>query len=141
MSDAEKEAKKKKEKLYGTLFLGGLAGLSAMIGFGNALATCKKRDSKHFDMGFMGGKGLHESGAALATRALLWGTVWAVGGCSLLFYGIWKFSGAKNAEEFRFKVGSILPRIPKNDPPQSRTEFENLTDLLKYVSEEWGKEK
>lgn len=31
------------------------------------------------------------------------------------------------------KAGSILPRIPKNDPPQSRTEFEGLTDLLQYL--------
>ncbi|XP_076756527.1 transmembrane protein 242 [Xylocopa sonorina] len=141
MSEAEKEAKKKKERFYGTLFLGGIAGLSALIGFSNALATTKKRDTKHFDIGFMGGKGLHESGAALATRALFWGTVWAVSGCGLLFYGIWKLSGAKTAEEFRYKMGNMLPKIPKNDPPQSRTEFENLTDLLKYVSEEWGKEK
>ena len=52
-----------------------------------------------------------------------------------------ELSGAKTAEEFRLKAGSILPRIPKNNPPQSRTEFENLTDFLRYVSEEWGKEK
>lgn len=31
------------------------------------------------------------------------------------------------------KAGSILPKIPKNDPPQSRTEFEGLTDLLQYL--------
>ena len=33
-------------------------------------------------------------------------------------------------------MGDILPRIPKNNPPQGRTEFEGLTDLLKYISEE-----
>ncbi|XP_006624382.1 transmembrane protein 242 isoform X2 [Apis laboriosa] len=135
------DTKKRKEMLYETLFLTGIAGISAMIGFFNALASVKKQDSKHFDIGFMGGKGLQESGAALATRALLWGSAWAVSGCSILFYGIWKLSGATNAKEFRLKAGNILPKIPKNDPPQSRTEFENLTDLLKYVSEEWGKEK
>lgn len=125
----------------GTVFLGGIAGISSMIGFFNALAAAKKQDTKSFDIGLLGGKGLHESGAALATRALFWGTVWAVGGCSVLFYSIWKLSGAKTAEEFRLKAGNILPRIPKNDPPRSRTEFENLTDLLKYVSEDWGQEK
>lgn len=31
------------------------------------------------------------------------------------------------------KAGSVLPRIPKNDPPQSRTEFSGLTDLLQYI--------
>lgn len=34
------------------------------------------------------------------------------------------------------KAGSILPRIPKNNPPQSRTEFEGLTDLLQYLINE-----
>lgn len=38
-------------------------------------------------------------------------------------------------EEFRMKMGSLLPRIPKNDPPQGRTEFEGLTDLLNYVAQ------
>ncbi|XP_078041795.1 transmembrane protein 242 [Augochlora pura] len=137
---SDKKTDKKKENLYATVFLGSIAGVSALIGFSGALAAAKKQDTKGFDMGVMGGKGLPESGTALAMRALFWGSVWAIGGCGLLFYSIWKITGATNAQEFRMKVGSILPRIPKNDPPQSRTEFENLTDLLRYVSEDWGKE-
>lgn len=35
--------------------------------------------------------------------------------------------------DFRMKAGGILPKIPKNDPPQSRTEFDGLTDLLQYL--------
>lgn len=138
---SDKDAEKKKEKFYGALFLSGLAGMSAMIGFGSALASTRKQDTKSFEAGLIGQKGLYESGTALATRALFFGSLWAVGGCGLIFYTIWKLSGAKTAEEFRLKAGSILPRIPKNDPPQSRTEFENLTDFLRYVSEDWGKEK
>lgn len=39
-------------------------------------------------------------------------------------------------------MGNLLPRVPKNDPPQSRTEFSGLNDLLTYVStEEFGKRK
>ncbi|XP_076639256.1 transmembrane protein 242 isoform X2 [Colletes latitarsis] len=128
----DKDAKKRKENLYATMFLSGVAGVSAMIGFCGALSSAKRQDTKSFDMGVMGGKGLPESGAMLATRALFWGSVWAISGCGLLFYGIWKLSGATTMEEFRVKVGSILPRIPKNNPPQSRTEFENLTDLLRH---------
>ncbi|XP_015433798.1 PREDICTED: transmembrane protein 242 [Dufourea novaeangliae] len=137
----DKKTKSDKERFYATMFISSAAGISALFGFCSALASAKKRDTKSFDVGFMGGKGFPESGASLATRALLWGSVWAISGCGLLFYGIWKLSGATTAEEFRLKMGSILPRIPKNNPPQSRTEFENLTDLLRYVSEEWGKEK
>lgn len=42
-------------------------------------------------------------------------------------------------EEFRLKVGSSLPKITSNDPPSSRTDFESLTDLMKYLAA-WGKE-
>jgi hypothetical protein len=38
------------------------------------------------------------------------------------------------------KCGSILPRIPKNEHPTSRTEFEGLNDLMTYLSE-WKDEK
>lgn len=132
---------KKDDKLYATVFLTGVAGISALIGFSSALASTKKQDPTGFDKGLVGAKGLHAAGASLAMRALFWGTVYAVTGCGILFYGVWKISGASNALEFRQKVGSFLPKIPKNDPPQSRTEFENLTDLLRYVSEDWGKER
>lgn len=115
--------------------------MSAIIGFASTLAVVKKKDPQTFNEGVMGVKGMSESGASLAMRALGWGTLYAVTGCGILFYGIWKLSGATNAKEFRYKMGSLLPRIPKNDPPQSRTEFEGLTDLLQYVSNEWGKEK
>lgn len=36
-------------------------------------------------------------------------------------------------QEFRYKMGSILPKIPKNDPPIGRTEFSGLNDFLDYV--------
>lgn len=121
------------------MFLSTVAGFSSFIGFGNALAAAKKRDPKYFNEGTI--KGVQESGTSLAIRALGWGSLWAFTGCGILFYGIWKMSGATNAQEFRTKMGSILPRIPKNDPPQSRTEFAGLTDLLTYISEDWGKKK
>lgn len=44
-------------------------------------------------------------------------------------------------EEFRFRMGSILPKIPKNEIPQSRTEFAGLTDLLTYLANDYGKAK
>ena len=128
----------------GVIFLSAVTGISAIIGFGTTLAATRKQDPKYFHegvAGVTGVKGVSESGASLALRALGWGSVYAIGGCGILFYGIWKLSGATNAEEFRNKMGSILPRIPKNNPPQSRTEFEGLNDFLTYVSEDWGKNK
>lgn len=84
---------------------------------------------------------MQETGASLALRALGWGTLYAITGCGILFYGIWKLSGATNFQEFRFKVGSILPKIPKNNPPQGRTEFSGLNDLLNYLIESSNKSK
>ncbi|KAK2582837.1 hypothetical protein KPH14_008922 [Odynerus spinipes] len=136
-----KDIEKEKEKFYAAIFLSTVTGISALIGFGTTLASARKQDPKYFNEGLSGCKGLNETGASLALRALGWGTFYAVTGCGLLFYGIWKISGAKNAEEFRYKMGSLLPRIPKNDPPQSRTEFEGLTDLLTYLADDWGKKK
>ncbi|XP_008549119.1 transmembrane protein 242 [Microplitis demolitor] len=131
---------KNNDKFYGVIFLSAVTGISALVGFGTTVAALKKKDPKFFQEGIVGVKGATEPAVSLAVRALGLGTLYAVTGCGLLFYGIWKMSGATNALEFREKMGSILPRIPKNNPPKSRTEFEGLNDLLKYVSEEWGKE-
>ncbi|XP_011648059.1 transmembrane protein 242 [Pogonomyrmex barbatus] len=132
---------KQKEKIYAAVFLSTVASISALAGFTRSLAVARKQDPKSFGDGISGIKGARETGASLAIRALGWGTFYAITGCGLFFYGIWKLSGATNAEEFRFKMGSMLPKIPKNDPPQSRTEFKGLTDLLLYISEEWGQNK
>ncbi|XP_011305580.1 transmembrane protein 242 [Fopius arisanus] len=134
-------ADSKDNKFYGVLFLGAVTGISAIIGFGTTVAAVRKKDPKYFEEGVVGVRGTTEAGVSLAMRALGWGTVYAVTGCSLIFYGIWKLSGATNAYEFRNKMGSLLPRISKKDPPQSRTEFEGLNDFLTYISEEWGKDK
>lgn len=41
-------------------------------------------------------------------------------------------------QEFRYKMGSVLPTIPKNTPPQGRTEFSGLNDLLDYLQHQRG---
>lgn len=41
-------------------------------------------------------------------------------------------------QEFRQTMGNILPKIPKNDPPKSRTEFEGLNDLLTYLATDFS---
>lgn len=44
-------------------------------------------------------------------------------------------------QEFRLKAGGILPRIPKNNPPQGRTEFSGINDLLQYLIDEDNRKK
>ena len=43
-------------------------------------------------------------------------------------------------EEFRNKMGNILPKIKKNNPPIGRTEFSGMNDLLHYISEDYQKD-
>ncbi|XP_046747805.1 transmembrane protein 242 [Diprion similis] len=140
LSGSEKELEKKKEKFQAAVFLTAVTGIAATLGFGTTVIAARRQDPKFFQEGISGTKAMTETGASLALRALSWGTLYAVTGCGMLCYGLWKFSGASNAEEFKRAMGSMLPRISKNDPPQSRTEFEGLTDLLTYISEDWGKE-
>lgn len=79
-----------------TAFLASVAGVSALFGFGATLSYAKKKDPTFFDKGVAMGPSLSESGAALALRALGWGTVYAVGGCGILFFSLWKLSGCNN---------------------------------------------
>ncbi len=46
---------------------------------------------------------------------------------------VWKLVGASSLVEFREKVGAFLPRIPRKSPPQGRTEFSGLNDLMQYL--------
>lgn len=73
-----------------------VTGMSAIIGFGTTVAAAKKQDPKYFNKGMTGSIEMTETGAGLALRALGWGTLYACTGCGILFYTIWKMSGAKD---------------------------------------------
>ncbi|KAK3862661.1 hypothetical protein Pcinc_031498 [Petrolisthes cinctipes] len=130
-----------KFKYQAAAFLTGVAGVSLLGGFGTTLGMTKKKDPNMFSKGIMGSQQLHEAGGALAMRALGRGTLYAVSGFSLFCFGMWKLVGANSLEEFRMKAGNMLPRIPRNDPPQSRTEFTGLNDLLQYLIDEDDRKK
>lgn len=90
--------------------------MSMLFGFGTTLAAAKKKDPHFFDQGFSGaienpkptavqaatatrhaGRSIKmEPGASLALRALGWGTLYSVAGCSVLFYTIWKLLDVGN---------------------------------------------
>ncbi|XP_021934908.1 transmembrane protein 242 isoform X2 [Zootermopsis nevadensis] len=121
-------------KFKAGIFLASVAGISALVGFGTTIGSVRKKDPAFFNKGITGTREMTETGASLAVRALGWGTLYAVVGCTVFFYSIWKLAGVNDMKEFRMKVGSAMPRIPRNDPPQGRTEFAGLTDLLTYIS-------
>lgn len=126
----------KEFKAKAGLFLAAVSGLAAVVGFSTTVAAARKQDPKYFGKGFTPTRELPETGASLALRALGWGTVYAVTGCGVLFYAIWKISGANDLKDFRIRMGQILPTIPKNNPPQGRTEFSGLNDLLNYLQDQ-----
>ncbi|CAD0198290.1 unnamed protein product [Chrysodeixis includens] len=134
-----KEQAERRERIKAGAFLAAVAGISTFVGFGATLAAARKTDPKFFSKGLHGSPELADAGAILALRALGWGTLYAVTGTSCLCYGIWKLSGAKDLKDFRVKMGNLLPAIPKNNPPKSRTEFTGMNDLMTYLSEEYGK--
>jgi hypothetical protein len=49
--------------------------------------------------------------------------------------------GVSSLSEFRERAGNLLPRIPRNNPPQGRTEFTGLNDLLQYLVDRDREEK
>ena len=60
----------------------------------------------------------------------------------MLFFSIWKLLGVTNFKELREKVGTVLPRIPKNPPkPGERTEFSGINDFLGYIIQKDKEEK
>lgn len=96
--------------------MGGVSGIFFLSGFSSALATSKKNNPKYFNRSLKKNEEDHTAAATdLALRALGWGSLYSTVGCGILFYTIWKVSGATTFEEFRMKMGSILPRITKND--------------------------
>ena len=132
----------KAERIQNGLFFTFVTAFGLLSGFGLSLGATKKQDSKSYSKGVKQNiHNLHESGAALARRALLKATIYSVSGFSLFCFSVWKLSGAQNFDEFRFKIGTFLPRITSNKQKEGRTEFENLTELWQYLIDEDEKKK
>ncbi|XP_055707415.1 transmembrane protein 242 [Phlebotomus papatasi] len=126
-------------KIKAGVFLTTVAGVSVLAGFSRTIMTAKRKDPAVFETAKAGNVALLEGGSKLAFRALGWGTLYSVVGVGAFCYGCWKLSGASNMDEFKMKVKGTFPQVPRNDPPKSRTDFDGLTDLLKYLST-WGRE-
>lgn len=82
------------------IYAAGLALMSVFLGGSVAASKARKTQDDFFknveNQSVKTIQTLHAEGVSLAFRALMWGTVWAVGGCSVIFFGIWKYSGAND---------------------------------------------
>jgi hypothetical protein len=138
---------RKAEKIKAGLFLTIVTAFGFLSGFGLSFSSTKKRElkelSKEAERSFYY---LHESGVELARKALLRATLFSVSGFGIFCFGIWKLSGAQTFDEFRYKIGNILPRISSqrakvDQISTSRTEFESLTDFIQFIIDEDKKNK
>ncbi|BFZ10140.1 hypothetical protein BsWGS_13179 [Bradybaena similaris] len=127
-------------KLKAGIFLASVTGMSILGGFGMTLAMAKRQDPDMFAKGIHGTREIPESGVSLATRALARGSMYSVAGVSLFCFAVWKMMGVHSLTEFRQKVGSVMPTIPKKDNP-GRGDFRTIRDLFNYIIEEDEKEK
>lgn len=91
-------------------FLATVSSFAAFAGFSRTITAARKQDQKLYESATMETVNLIEGGTKLATRALAWGTFYAVLGTGTLVFGIWKLSGASNVSTFIFHLSFLKSR-------------------------------
>lgn len=96
--------------------LASVCAASVLLGFFGTMAYAKKRDGDTLSKSLLPRRGMSESGAKLAFRALGWGTLYAVGGFSVITYGLYQLT------KLRLKEFDVRRRAEQK--PTETSEFD-----------------
>lgn len=132
MDDKTDDRDQKRFKIQSALFLTGVTGASIVFGFAMTLAMARKKDPNMFQKGLLPTKDMPESGGSLAVRALAWGTFYSVTGFGIFCFAACKMMGVHNMKEFREKMQSVMPTIPKREP-QGKSDFTSVDQRINTI--------
>ncbi|CAF0729698.1 unnamed protein product [Didymodactylos carnosus] len=145
---SERDEKRKNflfEKLFPVVYFSFITTVGVLSGFGYAFVATKKReqvpDNEAEAAALLNNERVYRDGNRLALRALTRATIYSLTGVIGFSSFLWFMSGAKNFQEFRYWMGSWLPKISSKNQNQERTEFKNLTELIQYIIDEDEKKK